>query len=165
VLADANTPKGPVFVSSSLVPLKVAEPWLTATIDLSATEQERNVPVLCKLDHLTAFEGKAKAELMGLPHGTKTNPIEFTHGTAELTFPIEVAKDAAIGKHNGLFLRIEVPNNSTTVLHQTGHGGTLRIDKPSPKEVAAKPKDAPKTENKPTAKPLSRLEQLRQKAK
>ncbi|MFC7338836.1 pre-peptidase C-terminal domain-containing protein [Haloferula chungangensis] len=164
VLADANTAQGPVFVSSSLVPLKVVEPWVTATIDLSATEQSRNVPVLCKLEYLTTFKGKAKAELMGLPHGTKTKPIEFPHGTADLTFPIEVAKDAAVGKHNGLFLRIDVPDQGTTILHQTGHGGTLRIDKPSQKEVAAKPKADKAKENKPAAKPLSRLEQLRQKA-
>jgi hypothetical protein len=165
VLADANTPKGPVFVSSTLVPLKVSEPWLTAIIDLSATEQGRNTPVIAKLEYLTKFDGKAKAELMGLPHGTKTNTIEFAHGTAELNFPVEVAKDAAVGKHNGLFLRIEVPNNGSTVLHQTGHEGTLRIDKPTVNVVAAKPKEEKPKDNKPATKPLSRLEQLRQQAK
>ncbi|MEP4079651.1 peptidase [Haloferula sp.] len=165
IQADANTPKGPVFVSSSLVPLKVREPYLKATIDLSATEQGRNVPLLCKFEHLTKFDGKARAELMGLPHGTKTKQLDFTHGTAELTFPIEVTKDAAVGKHNGLFLRLHIPHKGSTILHQSGHGGTLRIDKPSPKKIAAKPKDEKAKESKPSTKPLSRLEQLRQKGK
>jgi hypothetical protein len=164
MLAEANTPRGPVLVSSSLVPLKVCEPWLSATIDLNATEQGSNVPLICKLEHTTPFEGKARAELMGLPHGTKTKAIEFTQDTKQLTFPIEVAKDAAVGKHSALFLRIHIPHNNSTVLHQTGHGGTLRIDKPSPKQAAAKPTEKPK-DMQPAAKPLSRLEQLRQKAK
>ncbi|MEM9238137.1 MAG: hypothetical protein AAGB14_15305, partial [Verrucomicrobiota bacterium] len=161
VLAEANTPKGPVMVSSSLVPLKVAEPWVTATIDLSATEQGRDAPVLCKLEHLSKFDGKAKAELIGLPPGATTQPIEFTHGTPEITFPIQIKPDAKVGKHSGLFLRIHVPHNGTTVLHQTGHGGTLRIDKPAPKKVAAKPKEEKPKDKQPAAKPLSRLEQLR----
>ncbi|MGB6219814.1 hypothetical protein [Haloferula sp.] len=165
MLAEANTPNGPVVVSSSLVPLKVTEPWLTASIDLSATEQGRNISVISQFEHLKKFEGVAKAELMGLPHGTKTKPLEFVHGTEQITFPIEVAKDAAVGKHSALFLRIQIPDNSSTILHQTGHGGTLRIDKPSPKQVASKTEDQKPKDKNPSAKPLSRLEQLRKQAK
>ncbi len=163
VLAEADTPQGPVIVSSSLVPLRVSEPWLTASIDLAATEQGRHVSVLCKLDHLREFAGMARAELLGLPHGTKTQSVEFDNDTTQLTFPIEVAADAAVGKHGGLFLRIEVPENGHRVLHQTGHGGTLRIDKPTPEVAGNKPAETPAAP--PGEKPLSRLEQLRAQAK
>ncbi|GAA5482874.1 PPC domain-containing protein [Haloferula sargassicola] len=162
VLATADTPKGPVMVATDFVPLRVVDPWVTASIDLSATEQGRDVPVICKLKHHREFAGKATAELVGLPHGTSTGPLEFDQDTAELTFPITVAEDAAVGKHSGLFLRIEVPENGSTVLHQTGHGGTLRIDKPAP-AVAETKAPEPQPEQ-PAEKPLSRLEQLRAQA-
>jgi len=166
VLAEADTPDGPVIVSSELVPLRVVDPWVSASIDLGATEQGRNVPVLCKLEQHREFPGKARAELLGLPHGATTQAVEFDKDTGEITFPVEVAADAAVGKHSGLFLRIEVPHSGARVLHQTGHGGTLRIDKPRPEPKAeAKPKEAAKPPPaKPAEKPLSRLEQLRRQA-
>lgn len=163
VLGETDTPQGPVIVSSALVPVRITEPWVTASIDLSATEQGRDVPVICKLDHQRDFPGNARAELIGLPHGTKTKSVEFNKNTGEITFPIEVADDAAVGKHSGLFLRLHIPDHGTTVLHQTGHGGTLRIDKPAP-SVAKKDEPKPQPEQ-PAAKPLSRLEQLRAQVK
>ena len=163
LLAEADTPQGPVLVSSALIPLQVAEPWISASIDLGATEQGRDVPLVCKLEHLREFSGNARAELIGLPHGTSTEPVEFTRESSELTFPIKVAGDAAIGKHSGLFLRIDVPDNGATVLHQTGQGGTLRIDAPAP--AIAKEDNPPPPPDQPAEKPLSRLEQLRAQAK
>ncbi|MBK1826270.1 PPC domain-containing protein [Haloferula rosea] len=170
VQGQANAKEGPLFVSSAFVPLTIAEPYLTASIDLGATEQGQDVAVLCKLETNQKFSGKAKAELIGLPHGTSTQVLEFSHDTKQLTFPVTVAKDAAVGKHSGLFLRIHIPYQSDTILHQCAQGGTLRIDKPRPAVAKAKPKsDAPPTADKPAKeapkKPLSRLEQLRQQAK
>jgi hypothetical protein len=65
---------------------------------------------------------------------------------------------------------VTIPENGQTILHQVGQGGTLRIDKPA---VDAPPPPAPpvaKADEKPAPaapaeKPLSRLEQLRQRAK
>ena len=96
VLAEADTPDGPVIVSSELVPLRVVDPWVSASIDLGATEQGRNVPVLCKLEQHREFPGKARAELLGLPHGATTQAVEFDKDTGEITFPVEVAADAAV---------------------------------------------------------------------
>jgi hypothetical protein len=167
VLAEANSPQGPVLVSSSLVPLKVAEPYLTFSIDLAATEQGRATPVLGKMALLKDFAGQATVELMGLPHGAKTTPQSFTKDQAEITFPVEIAADAAVGKHASLFCRVSVPENGTPIIHQTGQGGTLRIDAPAPAPVAkadpapaATPPATPPPAT-PTEKPLSRLEQLR----
>ncbi|BCX49716.1 serine protease [Haloferula helveola] len=169
ILGEAETPKGPVIVSSEFVVLRVAEPWLTASIDLGATEQGRDTAVVCKLEQSREFEGTATAELVGLPHGTSTAPLEFQKGVESLTFPVTVAPDAAVGKHSGLFLRIRIPDGGGEVLHQCAQGGTLRIDKPRP--AAPEKKDEPKkeapkpvTEAPKVEKPLSRLEQLRKQA-
>jgi hypothetical protein len=171
VLAEAGTPQGPVLISSALTPLRVAEPFLAMSLDLAATEQGLATAIVAKIDHQREFAGEATAELIGLPHGTKTTPIRFTKDQAEITFPIEVAADATIGKHTTLFCRVLIPENGATILHQTGMGGTLRIDKPAPAPQVAANAPAAAQETPPAAapgpaeKPLSRLEQLRQKAK
>jgi hypothetical protein len=169
VLAETNTPAGPVQVASSFVTLRIAQPWVNATLDLAATEQGKDVPVIAKLESLRPFTGKARAELIGLPHGAATDPLEFDSGAAELHFPIRIAKDAAVGKHSGLFLRIHIPETGSTVLHQCAQGGTLRIDAPPPPvanqaPAAPKPAAPPPPPGQPAEKPLSRLEQLRQRA-
>jgi hypothetical protein len=168
VLAEADTPQGPVLVSSSLVPIKVAEPYLAMTLDLAATEQGKDTAMLARIEMLHPFEGPATVELLGLPHGATAASGTFTKEQTELTFPIKVAADAAVGKHNGVFCRVTVPENGSTILHQTAMGGTLRIDAPAPvAKGEAKPPEKPadnqaKAE---TSKPLSRLEQLRQRVK
>ena len=170
VLAEANTPQGPVLVSSSLVPLKIVEPYVSMTLDLAATEQGKPVSMLAKIEVQHPFEGNATVELLGLPHGASCPPQSFTKDKTELSFPIAIAADAAIAKHNGVFCRVLVPVSNTTILHQTAMGGTLRIDAPAPAPVAkndAAPAPAPKPPDAQAKveKPLSRLEQLRQKAK
>ncbi len=166
-LALADTPQGPLVISSSLVPLTVAEPYLTMALDLAAAEQGKPAPMLGKIEQLVDFEGEAIVELTGLPHGVSAEPVKIKKDQAEVTFALTLADDSNVGKHQGIFCRIQVPANGSTVLHQTAHGGTLRIDAPPPEPVVAKA-DAPQAEEKPAAapteKPLSRLEQLRQRA-
>lgn len=164
VLAEANTPQGPVLVSSSLVPLKVAEPWVTMSLDLAATEQGQDTTMLAKIEVLQPFDGEAVVEMSGLPHGATTRPAKITKDSTELSFPITVAADAAVGKHNGVFCQVRIPRNGTTIPHQVAMGGTLRIDKATAVAQAAPASDA-KPPAAPDAKPLSRLEQLRQRSK
>jgi hypothetical protein len=139
------------------------------TLDLAATEQGKATAMLAKIETARPFTGPATVELLGLPHGATCPPLTFTQDQTELTFPIAVAADAKVGKHNGVFCRVLIPENGTTILHQTALGGTLRIDAPSPAAVAkAETQPAPEKPADPqakTEKPLSRLEQLRQRAK
>jgi hypothetical protein len=168
VLAEANTPQGPILVSSALTPLKVADPYVALTLDLAATEQGKPTSMLAKIEQLHPFEGNATVELLGLPHGTACPPQNFTKDQTELTFPIAIAADATVGKHNGVFCRVNVPENGATILHQTAMNSTLRIDAPPPAPVAkadTPPAEQPAAPPAAGEKPLSRLEQLRQRAK
>ena len=169
MLAEAATPKGPVLVSSKLVPLKVAEPYLTMALSLAATEQGKPTIMSGKVEVQHEFAGSATAELLGLPAGVTTPPVQFTKDQTELNFPLTVAADAPVGKHNNVFCRVTIPENNSTILHQVAQGGTLRIDKPStpPPAVAQAAPEPPKPADPaaPAPKPLSRLEQLRQTAK
>lgn len=165
VLAEAKTPQGPVLVSSGFAILKVSEPLVTMTFDLAATEQGRGISLSGKIEKQQDFAGDATAELIGLPVGVKAAPQKFNKDRTEISFPLEIAADAAVGKHNAIFCRVNVPQGNATIVHQTAKGTTVRIDKAAPAPVASA--DAPKA-NKPAAapgdKPLSRLEQLRQKS-
>ncbi len=168
ILAEANTPKGPVLVSSALVPLKVAEPYLAMTLDMAAGEPGKPGAMLAKIENLRPFTGEASAVLSGLPQGVVCPPQNFTSDKTEITFPLQIAADVRTGKHSGLFCVVSVPENGSSVLHQTAMGGTLRIDPPPAPEAGkpAAPAPPPVAGNAPAPpKPLSRLEQLRQKAK
>lgn len=167
VLGEANTPQGPVLASTALVPLRVADPYLTMAMDMAATEQGKPTTMICKMDYPGKFEGNATAELLGLPNGAKTASVNFPCGQAQVNFPIEINADATVGKHTSLFCRVTVPEKGTTILHQVGQGGTLRIDKPAENAPPPPPQPvaqaAPAAPAAPVEKPLSRLEQLRQK--
>ncbi len=171
VLAEADTPQGPILVASALTPLRVAEPYLTMTLELAAAEQGRPASMLGIIETKHPFTGPATAELTGLPHGVTCPPQPLTQDQKEITFPLTLAADATVGKHNAVFCRVSVPENGTTILHQTALNSTLRIDAPAPAPAAkAETKAAPDKPADPQAKaepgkPLSRLEQLRQKAK
>ena len=171
VLAEANTPQGPVLVASGLIPLKIAEPYVSLTLDLAASEQGKATFMAGKIETTHPFEGSAQVELQGLPFGSSCPPLTFTKDQTTINFPIAIAADAKVGKHNGVFCKVLIPENNTTILHQTAMGSTLRIDAPSPtpsaqpaSKPAATPDPAAATPD-PAAKQLSRLEQLRQQAK
>jgi hypothetical protein len=155
------------LVSSALTPLEVAEPFVAITLDLAATEQGKPTVMAGKIEILQPFDASASVELIGLPHGASCPPQTFTKDQTELNFPISLSPDAAIGKHNGVFCRVKVPQHGAEILHQTAMGSTLRIDAPSQNTAASpSPTAKPATPNPaPATKPLSRLEQLRQLAK
>lgn len=165
VLAEAKTPEGPILVSSGFATLKVSEPMVAMTFDLAATEQGRPISMVGKIDKQQDFEGNATVELIGLPHGTKAPILNFNKDQTEVTFPIEIAADAAVGKHNAIFCRVNVPQGDQMILHQTAKGSTLRIDKPIAPVAKADGADKakPAAPPAPGEKPLSRLEQLRKK--
>ena len=170
VTAESDTPNGKRTVSSQFVPLTIAEPYLNFSLDLAAGIVGKPSALIAKIEHLRDFQGKATAELLSLPHGVTSSPVTFTKDQEQITFPLTLSADAKPGKTTGLLCQVTVPESGQQILHLTGQGGTLRID-PAPKEEKPKPNEKPAADpkqevadnKKPPAKPLSRLEQLRQK--
>ena len=167
VIGDSDTPQGNRAAASGFVPLTVAEPYLTMTLDLAAGQVGAPSAMLAKIETLREFAGQATAELQALPLGITSTPVSFTKDQKEITFPLTISGDAKPGKTTSLFCKVIVPEASGPVIHQTGQGGTLRID-PAPITETTPPPVIP-TPAAATApppapeKPLSRLEQLRQK--
>lgn len=172
VRASFNTKSGPAEICSNLIKIEVKPPYLTGKLELAATDQGANTSIICKLTHSTPFTGKAKLTLHGLPDGILATPVEITQNTKEIIIPITVPTNARIGKHGNLFCRVLVPaivpQGKKIIPHTIGQGGTLRVNPPAKKMIVKK--EDPKTKKTETPKPsekkkkpLSRLEELRNK--
>ena len=164
---------GGMWASSQLAKLVVAEAYASFQLQRASCEQGEEAEVFCKIAHKTAFDGNAKAELLGLPPGVVTSAMEFNKETAELTFKMTTTDKSPAGKHN-LLCRLTITQNGEPIVSRGG-GVQLQIDKPlppepnqppppKPKVVAKKPDAKPEPEVK-KPKPLTRLEKLRLAAK
>lgn len=171
ITASANTPRGPVQLSSGFAAVRVVEPYLKLNLQLAATQPGKNTNLVADIEKLKDFSGEAEIKLIALPHGVTTEIAKITQTSSQVSFPLEVKDDAAKGKHAGLFCEVIITENGHPILHKLGQGGTLRIDPPPPApknpETEAKAEVAKNDQpaKAPDEKPLSRLEQLRQQAK
>ena len=167
ILGSSNV-GGNAWCSSQLATLKVAERFVTLEMQRASCEQGQETQFVCKLNHLTAFEGKAKAILFGLPPNATAEPLEFDKTTTELVFAVKTKADTPPGKHKGVFCQVQIPFEGELIVATAGRS-ELQVDKPLPKQPA-KPAPAPEkvavaAPAKPAAKPLSRLEKLREAAR
>lgn len=166
VIAQANVGNGPIWVSSQLVPLEVAAPYMTLAIQMAATEQGKPTEVVCKVTPSTPFDGEAKVSLVGLPAQVTTKELTITKEATEVVFPVETAAGSPVGQHATLFCQVTVTQNGEPIVHNLGHGGVLRIDAPPPPKPdqpaapAAAAATPPPAEPKPEVR-LTRLQKLR----
>jgi hypothetical protein len=164
VIANAAVGNGPIWVSSQLVTVEVAPPYVALAMDRSAVEQGKETEMVCKVQQLVPFTGTAKAKLLGLPHAVTAPDVDLTKDTKELVFKVKTDKGSPPGQHQNIFAQVVLTQNDEPVVLNTG-GTVLRIDPPPPPKpnqpaapVAAKP---PPAAPKPAEKRLTRLEQLR----
>ena len=168
VTGEATCSKGPLFVSSSLQPIEIADPYVGGKIELAATELGQNTDLVCTIAVHKEFEGEAQINLNGLPHGVTTEELTITKDSKEITFPLAVSKEAKKGKTSSLFCSVLITENGHPIRGTVMGGGVLRIDPPPPapkKPVVAKKEPPKPAETKPVKKRLSRLEQLRLQSK
>lgn len=166
VLGLADAGKGPVWTSSQLATIEVAAPFVAANLQRAAVEQGKETEIVCKLQHLTPFDGVAKMQLMGLPFKVTTPVMDITKDTKEVVFKITTDKTSPAGIHRNLFCQVTVTRGPDAMVANTG-GTELRIDVPIVKVTPPPPTPMPTT---PAVKPptppappkrLTRLEQLR----
>jgi len=164
VIAQADVGFGPAWVSSQLITLDVAPPYVSVTMDRPAVEQGKEAEILCKVTVNKPFTGNAKLQVVGLPHHVAAPAYEITKDTKELVVKLTTQKDSPPGQHQGVFAQVIVSEQGENVLHNVG-GTVLRIDPPPPPKAAAatvaKAATPPPAAAKPAEKKLSRLEKLR----
>ena len=169
VLGESTTGDGPLVVSSQLADLEVAEPRLRFQFQPAVVEQGQKTSLVVKIEKTRKLESPAAIELLGLPNEVTTELRQIDDAAGEVVFPISTTSKSPPGLHKTIFCRAVVKSQGESITHVVG-GGELRIQPPLPPKtaVAAKPepKPPPKLQPKPaTAKPLSRLEQLRMEKK
>jgi hypothetical protein len=141
--------EGEVLVSSGLVTLKVAEPVLEMTAELTGVEQGQETRIVWKVQKPGEFAGNAKARLRGLPAKVEAPELEFAASATEVVFPVKVAADAPVGTNKNVFCEFRVPQGDAVIVHATPPT-TLRVDKPLPPDEDEQPKpEQPKPEAKP----------------
>lgn len=121
--------KGPVWISTQLVDLKVAPPFVAGKIGRTFVDQGDVGTVTVKLEQKAAFEGKAKIALMGLPQGVTAEEKEITKDDTEVKFEIKAAADALPGQHRQLFCQFTLTEHGEPMISNFAQGGVLRVDK------------------------------------
>ena len=168
VTGEATCSKGPLIVSSKLQSIEVADPYVGGKIEIAATELGQDTGLICAISVRKEFEGEARINLNGLPHGVTTESLTITKDTKEVTFPLTVSKEAKKGKTSNIFCSVVITQDGHSISGTAMGGGVLRIDPPPPtpkKPVVVKKQPAKPPEKTPAKKPLSRLEQLRRQGK
>ncbi|MBL9129672.1 MAG: PPC domain-containing protein [Verrucomicrobiaceae bacterium] len=174
VMGEVDAGNGRIYNASPFTEVATTTAYLTApTIPLVAVEQGKETVMVAKLEHLKPFEGKAKADVLGVPDTIEIEAAEITKETKEVAFKVKTTDKSPVGKQGNLFVRVDVPVAGGTTTHRIALGSILRIDAPrkappppaaAPVVAANKPAEAPKPAAPAAPKPLSRLEQLRQEA-
>ena len=151
-------------MASPLTPLEVAEPFTTATLARASCEQGKPAQIACTLAQVRPFEGEAIARLHGLPPEATAPELKFTKDTKDIVFEVATTAKSPAGNHKSVFVELLTPVNGAQT-RMSGGATELQIAQPAPAapaapaQAAAPPPPAP-----PSAKPLSRLEKLRQQA-
>lgn len=117
------------YVASQPFALTIAEPHVEARIARTSLERGKTATIVCKLNHLQAFEGKAEATLARLPRGVElVEPIrEITAKDKEVSFTLRATSEALVGNYQGVALDITVMDKGQKIRQLTGYG-QLRID-------------------------------------
>lgn len=162
-VADVN---GPMWVSSDLADLAVAEPFMQMKLEMAAAEQGKPVSVVAKIQQKTKFDGPVTVKLLGLPPNATAPDAQVTSSDQQVVFGVTTAANTPVGQHGSLFCQAVVMKDGEPIIHNLARGGVLRVDAPpAPKKgEAPKPQVAQAKPQQPSAKPLSRLEKLRQEA-
>jgi hypothetical protein len=141
VLGSANVKGGELYVSSQVATLRVAEPYLTATMERSTCEPGQSTNIVVKLDQKIPFEGKATIKLIGLSEKVSVPEKEITKDDREVVFPVKVDASCGIGSQRNLFCTVTVPVNGVLIPHNVGQGGSFRVvppKNPAAKKVASR---------------------------
>ena len=141
VVGNADFGKGVVWFSSGLFELEVGDAPFAGTITRTSIPQNGNGQMKLKIEPKAGFEGKAKVELLGLPVGVTSKPVEITQEDTLATFELAAASTATIGLNKQVVVQCTFTKDGTPVVSTCARNGILRVDRPD--VAAAAPTTAP----------------------
>ena len=126
---DAYLGTGRIRVSSDIVDLTIAEPFVELTSQPESVRRGERKKYVWTVSQKSPFEGQASVKLLGLPKGvTVALPLPtLSSASKELTFEIEATGEALLGSVRGLTCEVVVTAGGQEIRQRSG-SGTLRID-------------------------------------
>jgi hypothetical protein len=126
---DAYLGTGRIRVSSSLVELIIAEPFVELSSEPQTVRRGERKKYNWAIQHKSPFDGSASIKLLGLPRGVNVlAPLPMlTRDSKEVSFEIEATNEALLGSVRGVSCEITVESAGQEIRQRTGNG-TLRID-------------------------------------
>ena len=141
ITAQVDFGNGPTWISSKLIELEIAPPFIAGTLVRTFIDQGSEGSMTLKLDQKVPFEGKAKVALVGLPQGVSAEEREITKDDKEVKFALKAIPTAQVGQHKTIFASFTLVKDGETMTNTIASAGILRVDKgtPSAKVAEAKP--------------------------
>jgi hypothetical protein len=137
VIGTATVKGGPVWASSQLTTLEVADPYLLGKIEPVFATPGETAKLICKLDQKQSFEGKAKVKLLGLPDKVTAAEVEITKDSKEAVFNLQIAPKVPFGSHRALFCSVSIEKESETISQNIAPNSILRIVPPKRTRTAS----------------------------
>lgn len=140
IVGSVDTGKGATWISTGLVELEVAPPFVGGSLARTYIDQGGEGTMTLKLDQKTPFEGKAKIALLGLPEGVTAEEKEITKDDKEVRFALKATPAAQVGQHKTVIANFTLIKDGEPMTSTVASGGILRVDK-----ATAQPKVAEAT--------------------
>ncbi len=131
VVGSVDTGKGATWISTGLVELEVAPPFVGGGLVRTYIDQGSEGTMTLKLDQKTPFEGKAKVVLLGLPQGVTAEEKEITKDDKEVRFTLKATPAAQVGQHKTVIASFTLIKDGEPMTSTVASGGILRVDKAS----------------------------------
>lgn len=140
VNGSADLGKGATWISTGLIELEVAPPFVTGTLVRTYIDQASDGTMTMKLEQKTPFEGKAKVALLGLPQGVTAEEREITKDDKDVKFTLKATPEAQVGQHKTVIASFTLIKDGEPMTNTIAGGGILRVDKgtAAPKVADAK---------------------------
>jgi hypothetical protein len=120
---------GDVRVSSQLIEIEVAEPFVELASEPTSVRRGGRATVSFKVTPKSPFEGEAEVKLLGLPKGVSlAGPSpKITKDAKQIDFTVEATDEALLGPVSGLECELILKVSDQEIRQRAGKG-TLRID-------------------------------------
>ncbi|MCA9120605.1 MAG: hypothetical protein KDB11_10500 [Planctomycetales bacterium] len=120
---------GHIRVSSGIVSLSVAQPYVELTAQPGSIRRGERTSIVWNVRQLTPYDGEAEVHLLGLPKGVtiiEPTPL-ITKDSTTATFQISATDEALLGQAAGLICEVHIPIGDQHIVQRSG-SGSIRID-------------------------------------
>ena len=127
---NANERNGAIYVSSQLVTLEMAEPFVVGTMAPVMVSPGQEAKLICKLDQRKPFEGKARVRVLGLPEKITASEAFITSADKEVTIKLTVDSTMTLGSIRNFLCAADVVHNDHVIPHNLAAGAVIRVVPP-----------------------------------